>query len=347
FKAGTLEIRNGAFISGDTFRTGKGGDLSVKADHVFLSGDGAAGFTGITAQARPESSGNTGNVSITAGTLEIRNEAAITTDTFSTGKSGNLSINTGSLKVLDGATISAKSLNTNLTALLSKNPETGKSGNITVEANTIHLQNKSSITVDTEQANAGSINISKASRVHILDQSAIKTSVADGNGSGGGIGIKSQLVVLDATSMIIADANEGSGGDINIDIIKDGAFLKTPDKNVSASSKLGINGSVTINVPESNIIGSISILPVSFLDISSWLSDYCSARAAGGISSFVTVGRGGMLLSPDISLPAFYLPAEAKTHQENSEIKKREFMPDKFKKVDQLAYTPLIINCDK
>ncbi|WP_430232060.1 hypothetical protein [Nitrosomonas communis] len=129
--------------------------------------------------------------------------------------------------------------------------------------------------------------------------------------------------MLGSASKITANARQDSGGHINIGILKDGTFLKTPDSMVNTSSQSGLSGSVTINAPESNIIGSVLILPASFLDVSSLLSEHCAAHTIGENCTFVTTGHGGMPLSPDAPLPAFYLPAEAKTHQENSQMQKR------------------------
>jgi hypothetical protein len=82
--AGNLEVRNGARIEAATF-SGPGGNVTVTADRVFLSGDGA-NFegssipTGIFAGVFGGGSGGegAGNITVTADNLEVRNGAIIT-----------------------------------------------------------------------------------------------------------------------------------------------------------------------------------------------------------------------------------------------------------------------------
>jgi hypothetical protein len=65
---------------------------------------------------------------------------------------------------------------------------------------------------------------------------------------------------------------------------------------------------VTINSPETNITGSITVLPETFFDAAALMRQHCEARSAGGRSSLVVTGGGTMLVEPDRSyLPAFYL----------------------------------------
>ncbi|MBN2701582.1 MAG: hypothetical protein JXR29_09060, partial [Methylothermaceae bacterium] len=83
-------------------------------------------------------------------------------------------------------------------------------------------------------------------------------------------------------------------------------FFASPDSVVDASSDFGIDGTVNIDSPDTNISGSIVVLPASFMDASALLSERCGARAAGELSSFVLVGRGGLPLAPEDLTPAFY-----------------------------------------
>jgi hypothetical protein len=75
-EAGSLEVRGGAVVSAGTFGRGDGGQLLVEADRVFL-GDGATFFTGITSQAGPGSSGDVGDLTVRAGSLEVREGAKV------------------------------------------------------------------------------------------------------------------------------------------------------------------------------------------------------------------------------------------------------------------------------
>ncbi|MEZ5581954.1 MAG: hypothetical protein R3F37_03480 [Candidatus Competibacteraceae bacterium] len=209
----------------------------------------------------------------------------------------------------DGATISARSSSESLD--IGENQDVGKAGNVIIQAyDEIQLENGSSITVETSQADAGDIQVTAGSLVDIRDQSAITTSVAGGKGDGGNIGIESQFVVLDGASEIIAQAKEGSGGDIGIRITNDGAFFQSPDSTVDASSEFGVSGSVQIEAPDTDITSGLANLPEAFLDVANLLSDRCGARTAEQASSFVVIGHGGIAPAPDNFLTSSYATAQ-------------------------------------
>jgi large exoprotein involved in heme utilization and adhesion len=72
---------------------------------------------------------------------------------------------------------------------------------------------------------------------------------------------------------------------------------------VSASSELGIDGNIDLK-PDTNISGSLAVLPDSFLDESQQLSERCVARSGNNLNSFVVKGRGGVPLSPGNLVPS-------------------------------------------
>ena len=345
-----------AGIFSNTFGSGNAGNICIETDNLEL-------VNGALIAARTEDSGKSGNVEITTDGLQIRDGAQIQSGTFGLGQGGMIIINVTGLAVISGCNesgirsciwtgtkssgkgggiqlqarkielnnggdISAESSSTGLNEFISEDSEAGKSGDIVIKFNdTLQINNDSSITVQTEQANAGDIKINEKVKegflVHLRDKGAITTSVANGEGNGGNILIDSVFVVLDGASQIVANAIEGGGGDIDIHIVDDGAFLKSPDSIVDASSKFGVSGSVRIDAPDTDISGSVSTLPVSFLDVSSLLSERCVTRTAGELSTFNIVGHGGMPLSPDTPLPAFYLLDKPKDQQKNPELNKK------------------------
>jgi filamentous hemagglutinin family protein len=115
--ADTIEVRNGAsvgmsnFFGGGAF-PGGGGTLTINGNNMTLSSDGSARFTGIGATGNlhpaygqagvPFSSffqfADSASVTINlTGTLTVRENAAITTDSFSFGRSGAININAGNM----------------------------------------------------------------------------------------------------------------------------------------------------------------------------------------------------------------------------------------------------------
>jgi len=149
--------------------------------------------------------------------------------------------------------------------------------------------NSSAITTQANTADGGNIHI-KATDLVRLESSRITTSVGTGSGNGGNITIDPRFVVLNH-SQITANAFGGNGG--NILIVTD-ALLKSGDSVIEASSELGVQGTITITAPETNLTGSLRPLPGSFVDPSLLLRETCSARAGRAGNSFVGVGQGGL-----------------------------------------------------
>jgi filamentous hemagglutinin family protein len=147
-EAGSLEMRNGAYIGAfASFGSGPGGNVTVTADRVFLSGDGAT-FIDIFAGTGIFARSITGNITVTADNLEVRNGAEISaanvtvtadsvflSDDFgainfgsATGISGrSITVTADNLEVRNGAEISASSFATEL------------GGNVTVTADRVFL----------------------------------------------------------------------------------------------------------------------------------------------------------------------------------------------------------------
>ena len=131
--------------------------------------------------------------------------------------------------------------------------------------------------------------------VHLKD-SEITASVGGGaSTSGGNISIDPQFVVLDH-SKIIANAHEGQGG--NIQIVSN-VFLADPFSVVDASSALGIDGTVDIRAPITEISGTLVPLAEDFVSAFELLREPCIARIRGGkYSSFIVSGRDGLPVEP-------------------------------------------------
>ncbi|WP_148278122.1 S-layer family protein [Desulfobacula toluolica] len=333
---GSLNLTSGANIASNAFNVGNAGKITMSAsDTITFSGNSSVSVSTV-------GSGDGGQILITTPALDL-DKSSIKGATLAEGKGGSVQVRARKIKLINGSTISAESSSAGLN--ITKDPEAGKSGNIVILVDdTLQLDNSSSITVETAQANAGDIMVNAGFLVHLRDESAITTSVAGGEGDGGNIIIDAIFVVMDGESKVVANAKEGSGGNIHIGIDGDGAFLKSTDSVVDASSKFGVSGSVTIDAPDTDISGSISTLPVSFLDASSLLSERCVTRTAGELSTFIIVGHGGMPLSPDAPLPAYYLLDKPKDQQDNSSFNKQE-EPLPKQTTSKEVFVPFDINC--
>jgi large exoprotein involved in heme utilization and adhesion len=121
-------------------------------------------------------------------------------------------------------------------------------------------------------------------------------------GNGGNIAIDPQLVVLD-NSDIIAQAVAGHDGNI---VINANNFIASNDSLVSASSQLGISGTVDLVGPRVDLNGSLVVLPSDLRDAAEVARTSCDARARKQ-SSLVDAGHGGLPQDTETTIPALYV----------------------------------------
>jgi large exoprotein involved in heme utilization and adhesion len=84
-------------------------------------------------------------------------------------------------------------------------------------------------------------------------------------------------------------------------------FIPSADSRVSASSSLGIDGTVEISAPEVDLSGGLEALPARFFDAAALLKERCGVRAGRAMSSLIKVGRGGLPLAPEALFSNFPL----------------------------------------
>jgi filamentous hemagglutinin family protein len=217
------------------------------------------------------------------------------------GNAGDVIGNVGSLFLKDGGAIRSTSGIQRLTGESSIG--LGEAGNIMITADdSIVLSGGSSISTEAALADGGNIKLTAPNIVQLTDSEITTSIFGQGAGNGGNINIDPETVVL-TRSNIIANAFAGSGGNIQITA---NSFIKDASSAVEASSQFGVQGTIVLASPESDIAGSIAQLPQSVVDVSGLLPERCAARSAGGAqSSFVVAGRGGLPTNPDNYLPSF------------------------------------------
>src|SRR5262249_31045767 len=80
-----------------------------------------------------------------------------------------------------------------------------------------------------------------------------------------------------------------------------------PDSIVSASSQLGISGTIEIIGPRVDFNGLLVVLPGDLRTATAVLRNSCTAQGDRPQSSLVEAGRGGQPQDPDATLPALYI----------------------------------------
>jgi filamentous hemagglutinin family protein len=282
--AGSFSLNNGGKLSATTSGNAAsaiGGTIIVNANQVQLNNGGL-----ITAASTGQ--GNSGSITINAGG-DFRSSGGSISTTAAKAQGGDILITAGQdIRLTSGASISASSTGP------------GNAGNITALAGGDFIMQNSSITTQAAQASGGNIKIGAQDQV-VLQNSLVSASVQGGSGSGGNIDIDPTVVVLQ-NSQILAQAVLGNGGNITITTP---LFLADQSSVVSASSQFGLNGTVTIQSPTSNLSGTVASLPSSMRQAHALQTGRCAALVNSQSSSFLIAGRetvptepGGWLPSP-------------------------------------------------
>ena len=260
---GSLTVDTGGQINSGTSTSGHGGEITIHAtDTISLSGTLSDGSP-------------VGVLSRTIGT------------TPDAGSGGNVAISAGqSVTISNGASVSASSTGP------------GNTGNIQINAGNQFAMTNSSVTTEANQAGGGTIKITTTPSGTVeLNNSTISASVLNGAGGGGSVNID-PLYVLLQNSQILAQAVQGPGGIITINITNGGLFLPDANSVISASSQFGVNGTITIQSPNAPISGHIQPLGKSPLIATSLLNQRCAALAGSEFSSFIVAGRDSLPTEP-------------------------------------------------
>jgi len=304
-----LNLTGGGAVSAGSESAGLGGNIEIAAtESIAISGSGTinkAGFEESGVYAWAKKAGNGGKITISTGSMTLSGKGQINTSSSDTGTGGNISLQTHSLKLVENASISAKSSGA------------GDAGAISINTGDTAQLEAGAVTTEAENADGGNITLNAVHLLRLVD-SKLTATVRGGLGNGGNISIDPKFVIL-KNSKIIANAYGGKGG--NIRIVAE-QFLSDQASIVQASSQLGIDGTVEINAPDTDVSGSITVLPETFLDVTGLLQNRCAARTMESASSLIITGRGGMPAEPDDFLPTTLYAVESsfgKKKKQNSE----------------------------
>jgi large exoprotein involved in heme utilization and adhesion len=248
----------------------------------------------IAASATGPQSRSGGSVTAAANSLTVEGGAQIASSTAGPGRGGDV----------DVVVVSDITLPDRGPQITAQSTGNGDSGSVNVSAFRLLLGNGATISTEAETSTANGGNITlKVGDFLSLQSSRITTSVNGQTGNGGNITIDPQFVVLYHSS-IIAQAIEGHGGDIAIDA---GEFLKSADSIVSASSALGISGTVDLIGPRVDLNGALTTLQGQLRGPVVVLRDSCAATGQRPRSSLVGAGPIGVPQNPAATLPSLYL----------------------------------------
>ena len=175
----------------------------------------------------------------------------------------------------------------------------GEGGRITLQVPQINLTNSQITATASNNANGGEITI------------------ADLNGEG-----FSDWVLLQDSSQIVAQAEEGVGGNITI---QTRGIFECGDCQISATSQIGEDGEVRIITPaESNF--ELFELPEDVSNPEEIVTKTCVGEKGSSNSQFIITGRGGLPPRPtDVQAPEDLVrfnprQREEKPHQQQGKI---------------------------
>lgn len=206
-----------------------------------------------------------------------------------TGDSGNVEVTTSRLLVTDRAEVAVR------------NEGLGDAGDrLQIQADEVLLDQSGSINAISQSGNGGNIILNVSDLINLRGQSTINTEALS-VGDGGNIAITTSLLVAlsGENSDIVANAVSGDGG--NIDITTQGLFglefreALTPENDITASSELGISGTVNVDNPDVDPNSGLVELPAELVDVSNQIATGCADESE---NSFVATGRGGLPLTP-------------------------------------------------
>ena len=309
---------------------GKGGDVRLSADSVLIADNGLVSTTTSNRFAG-------GSVAVQANTLELTGGGRIITTTGGSGRAGDINLDIADRTVLtgentfkfdsddlffsglyadttrpsagDGGTVrlSTSDLQVLDQARIEVNSQgKGSTGDIEISADTVRLNN-GRLTAETAAVDGGNIAIEDAELLLLRNGSLISTTAGmDGaGGNGGNIDIEAKAIVSVPGENNDIRANAFSGGGGNVRINTSGLFgiaAQSQDNpltnDITASSEQGIQGTVDIATPETDLRNDLTELPIAFADASNQITQTCSGNSDGQRSEFVVTGRGGLPQNP-------------------------------------------------
>jgi filamentous hemagglutinin family protein len=304
----TLQLNDQSRILANAAQAGQGGNVNIIAAETLLQNRSQ-----ISTNARGSAVG--GALRLEGDRLSLSNGSQITALTTGSGIAGSLNLSMNNIVELEGQNtrLSAEST-TNAAAgsVQVRSPQVtlsdrarisvsgqgaGGAGNLLVDADLINLRDRAGLEAEVAGGDRGNITLN-ANLLSLRQGSRITTN-ATGAASGGNINLNSDFILGFENSDIVAQAQQGTGGNIAINTQGLIAIAPRPeltsDSDINASSQLGLNGTVNVQTPNFNPESGLIELPTEVADASQQIAQTCSTNQ---VSRFVSTGRGGIPSSP-------------------------------------------------
>ena len=234
---------------------------------------------------------------------KFNNSHEVSEDTWSNakGKGGELLIDVNNLNVLDRSRLNLRSSSAGDVGSLSiKSAETIVTGDSLISTESKHgnggairIQSLDALKVDSSKITAqakkdgGSVTFGNTGSMFLRDSFVS----AQAGQNGGNIFVEAPNTLVLQRSRLSANAIHGHGGYI---LITADGFLPSIETSITASSEFGVQGTVEIRRPDTNVGSGLVILPQTLVSKNINLTEHCALRLAGDVSSFFLNGQGGI-----------------------------------------------------
>jgi filamentous hemagglutinin family protein len=297
---------------------GASGNIDINVDRLQLTENALINaFTNNNSDA--------GIITINAQTLDLSSGGKILVATDGGGNAGDINGDiSGDIKIDNSIKYSfqsdSKSVDFGFNSLLNKVQKfpsgiyadvtenaTGSGGNINISGNSLFLDN-ARITASTRFGQGGVITLKIADNL-TLDNESIISAEAKEKANGGNLNIDSRFIIAypDGNSDILANAQQGQGGNITINAESlfgiEARPLNNLTNDINASSNFNLDGTVNINNSRIDPIQGATELPSNVAEPEQTTAQTCSANRDGKATNGLAIaGRGGITPSPDAPL---------------------------------------------
>ena len=328
--ANDISIDDFALVSTNAASDSSGiaGNVSLNANNNISISNGAV------VDALTENEFDGGNITVNAQNLNLLSGGKIVTGSENIGDAGNINLNIRENLIINNQNPSDDSpfdepilQNIELQTGLFANTfpgATSNGGNISISAQSIDLQDQGFISAETTSGSGGNINLTVDDTIGMRNNSLISAE-ASNQANGGNLTIDSRFIIAFPSNGngndIIASAQQGQGGNIIINStllgITEGSAIDGNNTNdIDASSDFNLDGSVTINTPDNNLIQGTTELPSNVVEPEQTTAQACQTNRKIAAKNGLTItGRGGILPEPGLPLDSrnIFVNGEANT----------------------------------
>ena len=320
-----INLKDKSIVSTSSSSSGAGGSLIISAPRkLSISGEGKL-------SSETSGSGPAGTVFVKAQEFTLQDGAELSTRTTGSGEGGTLDLDIG-----NGVT---RLRNAKLTTD-STQPDDTLAGSLLLQTGQFNVEDSILDVRNAGNDDGGNIEIRATQGTFLSQQSSIQTN-ATGQGNGGNIFMRTPFLnaVPEENNDIIANAISGNGGNIKIESNSIGNFelIDEPEpalrrnttNDISASSELGIDGTLDLEGFNVDPSQGAAELPTDFVDSSNQIRQGCNPISSNK-GSFINVGRGGIPPQPseplsshslweDVSFPQAWANANSEQNSSASE----------------------------